>query len=132
MKVFVSNIEEDTLGNDNFRKVLFTTEKSQLVLMNLRPGEEIGEEVHDGDQFFRFESGKGKAVLEGQDYEVSDGVSVMVPAGARHNIINTSETDNLKLYTIYMPPEHKDGTVHATREEAEADPDHHFDGRTSL
>jgi mannose-6-phosphate isomerase-like protein (cupin superfamily) len=131
MKGFNSNIEQDTLANDNFRKVLYTSKHSQLVLMSLRPSEEIGMEVHpDNDQFFRFEKGTGKCIIDGNEYEVGDGSAIVVPAGAQHNVVNVSETDNLKLYTIYSPAHHKDGIVRATKEEAEAD-DAEFDGTTT-
>ncbi len=132
MKGFVVNIEKDSLENDFFRKVIFTAKHSQLVLMSLKPGEEIGEEVHDTlDQFFRFEKGTGKVIIEGEDFEIGDGFAVVIPAGTRHNIVNTSVEKPLKLYTIYSPPNHKDGTVHKTREEAEAS-EEHFDGKTSF
>ncbi len=132
MKGFVVNIEKDSLENDSFRKVIFTAKHSQLVLMSLKPGEEIGEEVHDTlDQFFRFEKGTGKVIIEGEDFEIGDGFAVVIPAGTRHNIVNTSVEKPLKLYTIYSPPNHKDRTVHKTREEAEAS-EEHFDGKTSF
>lgn len=122
MKGFRDNIEKLTLENDNFRKVLYTAAHSQLVLMSLTPSEEIGMEVHpDNDQFFRFEKGQGKCIIDGNEYEVSDSVAVVVPAGAQHNVVNTSETDDLKLYTIYSPAHHKDGVVRETKTEAEAD-----------
>ena len=133
MKGFRSNIEKDTLENDNFRKVLYTGKHSQLVLMTLQPNEEIGMEVHqDNDQFFRFEKGQGKAIIDGNEYEIKDGTAVIVPAGAQHNIINVSATDELKLYTIYSPAHHKDGVVMATKAEAE-DPanEEEFDGKTT-
>jgi len=131
MKGFVNNIEKLTLANDNFRKVLYTAKHSQLVLMSLGPGEEIGEEVHDTlDQFFRFEKGKGKVVVEGKESEITDGFAVVIPAGTKHNIINTSQSDSLKLYTIYSPPNHADGVEFKTKEEAEAS-DEHFDGKLS-
>lgn len=131
MKGFTTNIEKDTLANDNFRKVLYTAKHSQLVLMSLEPKEEIGMEVHpDNDQFFRFEKGQGKCLIDGNEYELTDGVAVVVPAGAEHNIINTSETDKLKLYTIYSPAHHQDGVVRATKKEAEASSPE-FDGKTS-
>jgi mannose-6-phosphate isomerase-like protein (cupin superfamily) len=121
MKGYVGNIEELTEVNEYFREVVFTGTKMQLVLMNLKPGEEIGEEVHhDVDQFFRFEEGEGKVVIDGEEHPVEDGFAVVVPAGARHNIINTSSAEELKLYTIYAPPNHPDGTVHATKAEADA------------
>src|SRR3972149_1038146 len=118
MRGFVGNIEEETESNDFFRKVIFTAPHSQLVLMSLNPKEEIGEEVHDVDQFFRFEEGEGKVVIDGQESVVKDGWGGGVPAGIRHNVINTSETQSLKLYTIYSPAHHPDGTVHKTKEEA--------------
>jgi mannose-6-phosphate isomerase-like protein (cupin superfamily) len=131
MKGFSINIEEATLENDNFRKVLYTSKHSQLVLMSLKPGEDIGMEVHEeNDQFFRFEAGQGKCIIDGNEYELSDGVAVVVPAGAQHNIINTSKTEKLKLYTIYSPAHHKDGIVRATKKEAEAN-EAEFDGVTT-
>jgi len=127
MEFFVDNIEELTLKNENFRKVLNTASNSQLVVMTLKPGEDIGMEVHhDIDQFIRIEEGSGKAVLNGQEYEIEDDFAVVIPAGTEHNIVNTSETEKMKLYTIYSPPEHPEGTVHITREEAiEAEKNHH-------
>ncbi|HEY3361914.1 MAG TPA: cupin domain-containing protein [Methanosarcina sp.] len=131
MKGFSTNIEEATLENGNFRKVLYTSKYSQLVLMSLRPGEEIGMEVHEeNDQFFRFEQGQGKCIIDGNEYKLGDGVAVIVPAGAQHNVINTSETEDLKLYTIYSPAHHKDGIVRVTKEEAEAN-EAEFDGVTT-
>lgn len=131
MKGFFTNIERETLENQNFRKVLYTAKHSQLVLMSLKPGEEIGMEVHpDNDQFFRFEKGQGKCIIDGNEYELKDGVAIVVPAGAQHNVINTSETEELKLYTIYSPPHHKDGVIRATKEEAESDSPE-FDGVTT-
>ena len=130
MKGFFTNIEKDTLENNNFRKVLYTAKHSQLVLMSLKPNEEIGMEVHpDNDQFFRFEKGTGKCIIDGNEYPLSDGVAIVVPAGAQHNIINTSGTEELKLYTIYSPAHHKDGIVRATKAEAENGPE--FDGETT-
>jgi mannose-6-phosphate isomerase-like protein (cupin superfamily) len=118
MTGFIINIEEKSLQNGYFREVLFTTDKSQLVVMALKPGEEIGMEVHpEHDQFIRIESGKGKAIMNGEEHEISDGSAVVIPAGTQHNIINTSEVV-MKLYTIYTPPEHKPGTIHKTKEEA--------------
>lgn len=109
-------LEKRTLENENYREVLFTGPKSQLVLMSLQPGEEIGMEVHDDhDQFIRVEAGNGKAVMDGEEFDLADGSAVVIPAGAEHNIVNTSESDKLKLYTIYSPPEHADGTVHVTK-----------------
>ncbi|MFH0937092.1 MAG: cupin domain-containing protein [Candidatus Daviesbacteria bacterium] len=119
---FVINIEQDTLTNDNFRKVVFTAPHSQLVLMMLLPSEEIGSEMHQNvDQFFRIEKGQGKVVIAGQETVVSDGFAIVIPAGTEHNVINTSATDPLKLYTIYSPANHRDGVVHKTKAEAEAD-----------
>ena len=116
---FHVDIETETVENDNFRKVLFTTAKTQLVLMSLNPGEEIGMEVHDGDQFFRFEAGQGQVIIDDKEYSVSDGDSVVVPEGANHNVINTSLTDDLKLYALYSPPQHDDGTIDETKPESE-------------
>lgn len=131
MKGFVANIEQETLNNSNFRRVLYTGKHTQLVLMNIVPNGEIGLETHaENDQFFRFEAGKGKVVIDGNEYEVGDGSAIIVPAGAEHNVINTSSTEDLKLYTLYSPPHHKDGIVRATREEAEAN-DQEFDGVTT-
>jgi mannose-6-phosphate isomerase-like protein (cupin superfamily) len=131
MKGFRSNIEEETLGNSSFRKVLYTAKYSQLVLMSLKPKEEIGMETHEKiDQFFRFESGQGKCIIDGNEYEVTDGDVVIVPAGAKHNVINISDAKALKLYTIYSPPNHEDGIIRQTKEEAEAI-DEKFDGKTT-
>jgi len=128
MKGFISNIEKDTLENENFRKVLYTSKHSQLVLMSLAPNEEIGMEVHeDNDQFFRFEKGQGKCIIDGNEYGVSDGFAVVVPAGAQHNVINVSATERLSLYTIYSPAHHKDGIVRATKDDALAN-EAEFDG----
>ncbi len=128
MKGFHTNIEQETLANANFRKVLYTGKNTQLVLMSLPPKGEIGMEIHaDNDQFFRIDGGVGKAIIDGNEYEITDGSAVIVPAGAEHNVINTSETEDLKLYTLYSPPHHKDGIVRATHEEAEAN-DEEFDG----
>jgi len=130
-KGFVADIETETVKNTDFRKVLYTGRFSQLVLMCLEPGEEIGEEVHDDvDQFFRFEEGEGSVVIDGVAHAVKDGNAVIVPNGALHNVINTSKTANLKLYTIYSPPEHQDGVVRRTRAEAMAQ-EEHFDGKTT-
>ncbi|MFH1385582.1 MAG: cupin domain-containing protein [Patescibacteria group bacterium] len=131
MKGFNANIEKETLDNTNFRRVLYTGQHSQLVLMSLKPKEEIGMEVHaDNDQFFRFEKGQGQCVIDGNEYAVADGSAIVVPAGARHNIINISETEDLKLYTIYSPAHHKDGITRATKAEAEAN-EAEFDGQTT-
>ena len=129
MKGYVQDIEGIATQNENFRKVLYTARNCQLVVMALKPNEEIGAEVHKLDQFFRVEQGTGEAVLDGVTTSISAGYAVLVPAGARHNIIN-SGTEPLKLYTIYSPPNHRDGVVHATRADAEADTEH-FDGKTS-
>jgi mannose-6-phosphate isomerase-like protein (cupin superfamily) len=130
-KGFVADIEKETVKNTDFRRVLYTGKFSQLVLMCLKPGEEIGEEVHDDiDQFFRFEEGEGAVVIDGVKHVVKDGSAVVVPSGANHNVLNTSTTENLKLYTIYSPPEHRDGVVRKTREEAMAQ-EEHFDGKTT-
>jgi len=131
MKGFKTNNEKATMENNNFRRVLYTGKHSQLVLMSLAPKEEIGSEVHEeNDQFFRFEKGQGKCIIDGNEYELSDGVAVVVPAGAQHNIINTSDTEELKLYTIYSPAHHKEGVVRVTKQEAEADGPE-FDGTTT-
>ena len=130
MKGFNANIEKEALENTNFRKVLYTGKHSQLVLINLKPNEEIGMEIHaDNDQFFRFEKGEGKCIIDGNFYELKDGSVIMVPAGAEHNIINTSSSEDLKLYTIYSPAHHKDGIVKTTKKEAEDGPE--FDGVTT-
>src|SRR3989338_3053270 len=131
MKGFNANIEKETLKNKNFRKVLYTGKHSQLVLMSLKPHEEIGMEIHkDNDQFFRFEAGEGRCVIDGNFYDVKDGSVLIVPSGTEHNVINTSDTEDLKLYTIYSPAHHKDGVVRATKVEAEADSPE-FDGATT-
>lgn len=130
MKGYIANIEQAALENENFRKVLYTAKNSQLVLMSLKPGEEIGEEVHQLDQFIRCESGEGKAVLDAVEHAIKDGFSVLVPAGAKHNIINTSPDKSMKLYTLYSPPNHRDGVIHQTKAQAEAD-EESFDGKTS-
>lgn len=133
MKGYSINIEEETVANTNFRKVLYTAKHSQLVLMSLIPNEDIGMEVHpDNDQFFRFEKGQGKCIIDGNEYSVGNGDVIIVPAGAHHNIINTSGTDKLKLYTLYSPPHHKDGIVRTTKADAEAEINkEEFDGVTS-
>lgn len=119
MKGYVTNIERETTRNDDFRRVLFTGPNTQLVLMTLKPGEEIGAETHDGhDQFFRIESGRGVVQLDGTEHKLADGSAVVVPAGVRHNVINSGDVP-LRLYTLYSPPEHPEGTVHRTRQEAE-------------
>ncbi|MDO9231760.1 MAG: cupin domain-containing protein [bacterium] len=131
MKGIMSNIEKETLENENFRKVLYTGKHSQLVLMSLAPKEEIGMEVHeDNDQFFRFEKGEGTVLIDGNEYTVGDGVAIVVPAGAQHNVINASETEELKLYTIYSPAHHQDGIIRHTKTEAESN-GAEFDGKTT-
>lgn len=130
MKGWVSDIEKHTIENGDFRRVLYTGKNLQLVLMAIPPGGEIGEEVHDdGDQFFRVESGKGEVLIDGRTTPIEDDFAVVVPAGARHNVRNTGK-EPLKLYTVYGPPEHVDGTVHRTKAEADASHEH-FDGRTT-
>jgi len=129
MKGFVQDIEMLAISNDDFRRVLYTAKHSQLVLMALAPGEEIGAEVHQLDQFFRVEEGTGVVVMDGSRMPVKAGFAIVVPMGANHNIINTGTT-SLKLYTVYSPPNHRDRVVHHTRADAEAD-NEHFDGKTS-
>ena len=131
MKGYVVNIEEESLKNENFRDVLYTAKNSQLVVMILKPLEEIGEEIHHLDQFIRVEAGEGKAILNDIPYEISDGFAVIVPSGAKHNIINTSSSQPMKLYTVYSPPNHLDARIHKTKEDAEADESEHFDGKTT-
>ncbi len=129
-KGFHTNIEEDTVGNKNFREVLYTGKHLQLVLMALKPNEEIGVETHpDTDQFFRFDAGTGKCIINGNEYEITDGDCVVIPAGAEHNVINTG-TKPLKMYTIYAPPHHQDGVLFKTKDEARKS-DEKFDGKTT-
>jgi len=130
MKGYIANIEQLTLENENFRKVLYTAKNSQLVLMSLKPGEEIGAEVHHLDQFIRCEAGDGKAILDDVEHDIKDGFAVVVPAGTKHNIINTSDSKAMKLYTVYSPPNHRDGVIHETKAQAETD-EEQFDGKTS-
>ena len=131
MKGFKSAIENDAVANDNFRKVLYTSKHSQLVLMSLLPNEEFGLETHAAnDQFFRIEKGNGKCIIDGSEYWLSDGDAVVVPSGAQHNIINTSATESLKMYTIYSPAHHKDGIIRATKHDAETIKEE-FDGVTT-
>ncbi|MDD4353330.1 MAG: cupin domain-containing protein [Candidatus Nanoarchaeia archaeon] len=131
MKGYKISIEKETRKNTDFRRVLYTGKKSQLVLMSLKPLEEIGMETHsDVDQFFRFEEGQGKVIIDKTEYEVKDGDAVIVPCGAKHNVINTSKTLNLKLYTIYSPPEHIDKIVRHTKADAIAKPEE-YDGKTT-
>jgi mannose-6-phosphate isomerase-like protein (cupin superfamily) len=129
MKGFIHDIEDLAIKNDKFRRVLYTAKFCQLVVMALKPKEEIGAEVHKLDQFFRVEQGTGEAVLDGVRTAIKAGFAIVVPAGANHNIINTGSVP-LKLYTLYAPPNHRDGVVHQTREDAEAD-NEHFDGKTT-
>ena len=131
MQGFIENIEQKTRENTHFRHVVYTAKFSQLTLMHLQPGEDIGEEVHDVDQFLRVEQGSGRAILNGIEKEISDGSAIIVPAGVTHNIINGSTTEPMKLYTIYSPAHHRDGVIHTTKAEALAD-DEHFNGITTL
>jgi mannose-6-phosphate isomerase-like protein (cupin superfamily) len=127
MTGYIGNIEEQTLENNNFRQVLFTGQHAQLVIMSLKPMEEIGIEIHPvTDQFLRFESGEGKVIINGEEQTVKDGDAVIIPAGTEHNVINTSSEKFLKLYTIYSPSHHKDGTIHVTKDDALADHDDHL------
>ena len=126
MSGYIVNIEDKTNSNEYFREVLFTAEHCQLVVMNILPNEDIGEEVHTLDQFLRVESGEGRAILDGEETNIGDGFAVIVPAGTKHNIINTSSSSPLKLYTLYAPPEHRDGTIHKTKADALADEKDHF------
>lgn len=130
MNGYVENIEKLSLENEYFRQVLYTAKNSQLVVMSLKPGEDIGEEIHQLDQFIRCESGLGKAILDGVEHDLADGFVVIVPAGTKHNIINVSKDKPMKLYTLYSPPNHRDGVIHKTKEQATAD-EEHFDGKTS-
>jgi mannose-6-phosphate isomerase-like protein (cupin superfamily) len=131
MKGYATQIEKETRKNADFRRVLYTGKHSQLVLMSLKPLEEIGAETHeDRDQFFRFERGLGKVVIDDIEHRVKDGDAIIVPAGARHNVINTSKRVALRLYTIYSPPEHKDGVIRRTKQEAMAS-EEHFDGQST-
>ncbi|MBF8249916.1 MAG: Mannose-6-phosphate isomerase [Candidatus Levybacteria bacterium] len=127
MTGLVLNIEEKTLQNENFREVLQTSQHSQLVVMSLNPNEEIGMEIHEiVDQFIRVEKGLGKAILNGEESAISDGFAIVIPAGTQHNIINTSPTEKMKLYTVYSPAHHKDKTIHKTKQDAETDKDDHI------
>jgi mannose-6-phosphate isomerase-like protein (cupin superfamily) len=131
MKNYVANIEQLSLANEYFRQVLYTDSRVQLVVMSLLPGEDIGEEVHQLDQFIRVEKGTGKAVLDGVEHALTSGSAVVISQGTRHNIINVG-TDSMKLYTLYAPPDHKDGTVHKTKADALADEADHFDGKADV
>lgn len=127
MTGYLDNIEKRTLENTNFRRVLYTGQHAQLVVMSLQPSEDIGMEVHEiVDQFIRVEAGQGKLLLNGEEHQVGDGDAFVVPAGAQHNVINTSSDKPLKLYTIYSPPHHKDGVIHATKADAVADKEDHL------
>jgi mannose-6-phosphate isomerase-like protein (cupin superfamily) len=130
MKGYVINIEKAAIENNYFRKVLYTAKNMQLVLMSLKPGEDIGEEIHHLDQFIRIEAGEGKAILNGTAYTIKDGFSIVVPAGTRHNLINTSSNKPLKIYTLYSPPNHLDGTIHKTKADAK-EHEEHFEGITT-
>lgn len=127
MKGYITNIEKETLENSDYRRVLYTTPKSQLVVMTLQPGDEIGEEVHELDQFIRVEQGEANVVLDGVEHKIEDDFAVVIPAGTKHNVIATGDSE-LKLYSIYTPPEHKHGTVHPTKAD---DQEEHFDGEIS-
>jgi mannose-6-phosphate isomerase-like protein (cupin superfamily) len=129
MKGYITNIEKDTLENSNFRKVLYTSKNSQLVLMSIKVGDDIGEETHELDQFIRIEAGQAKVILDDVEHGVGEDFAVVIPAGTKHNVVNTG-SDDLKLYSIYSPPEHKDGIVHATKEVAQT-AEEHFDGQTT-
>lgn len=130
MQGFVGDIEELSEKNSNFRRVLYTGKNLQLVMMALQPGEEIGEEIHDdGDQFFRVEEGEGEVLIDGNLSRIKSGDAVLIPGGARHNIVNTGKR-SLRVYTLYAPPEHRDGTVHATKADAEKSSEH-FDGKST-
>jgi len=131
MQGYVGNIEKETLENESFRKVLYTAKNSQLVVMAIKPGEDIGEEVHTLDQFIRIEKGTGKAILDDVEHDIADDFAIVVPAGTKHNFVNTSNSEPMKLYTIYSPPEHRDGTIHATKEDAMADTADEFEGKTT-
>ncbi len=129
MKGYIGDIEKETKENDNFRKVLYTAKNCQLVVMCIQPNDEIGEEVHDLDQFIRIEDGRGEVILDDESREIEDDYGIVIPAGVKHNVLNTGDKP-LKLYSIYSPPEHRDGVVHKTREEAMED-EEHFDGKTT-
>lgn len=130
MKGYVTNIENDALKNKDFRRVLYTGRNSQLVLMSLGPKEEIGAETHTLDQFIRIEAGEGVAILDDVEHRIEDGTAVVIPAGTKHNVVNSSDKEELKLYSLYSPPEHRDGTIHKTKADALAH-EEHFDGKTT-
>ncbi|MEJ7622640.1 MAG: cupin domain-containing protein [Pyrinomonadaceae bacterium] len=127
MTGYISDIERKTLENSNFREVLFTGPHSQLVVMSIEPGDEIGLETHDGiDQFIRVEAGQGRPILNGEEHDLADGSAVVIPSGTEHNIVNVSESESLKLYSVYSPPEHPDGTINKDKDEAlEYEKEHH-------
>lgn len=126
MNGYIGNIEDETEKNEYFRKVLFTGPHSQLVVMSLKPNEDIGMETHpDVDQFIRIEEGEGKVILNGEERPIKEDDAIVVPAGTEHNVINTSSENPLKLYTVYSPPNHKDGTIHKTKAEAMVDEEDH-------
>ena len=127
MNGYVTNIEKATLENENYRKVLYTAKNSQLVLMTIQPGDEIGEEIHELDQFIRLEAGKARVTLDGIEHSLEDDWAVVIPAGTKHNVVNVGD-EPVRLYSVYSPPEHKDGTVHATKAD---DKEEHFDGVTT-
>jgi mannose-6-phosphate isomerase-like protein (cupin superfamily) len=129
MNGYIINIEKASVENNDFRKVLYTAKNSQLVVMNLKPGQDIGEEVHGLDQFIRVEAGEGAAILNDVEHKIGDGSAIVIPAGTKHNIVNGPDNE-MKLYTIYSPPNHRDGVVHAAKEEAMSDSEH-FDGTTT-
>jgi mannose-6-phosphate isomerase-like protein (cupin superfamily) len=131
MKGYIVNIEKQTSENTFFRKVLYTAMHSQLVVMSLKPNEEIGEEIHHLDQFLRIEEGEGVAILDDVTHVIEKDFVIVVPAGTKHNIINTSKEKPMKLYTVYSPPEHKDSTIHKTKEDAMKDEGDHFDGKAT-
>ncbi len=126
-KGYFGNIENDTLANDDYRRVLYTAKHMQLVVMSVKPREEIGEEIHEVDQFLRFESGEGKVIINEMEYNVKNGSAVVIPAGSKHNVINTGD-EELQIYTLYAPPEHKDKTRHPTKADEQEE---HFDGKTT-
>jgi len=127
MNGYITNIEKATLENENYRKVLYTAKNSQLVLMTIQPGDEIGEEIHELDQFIRLEAGKARVTLDGVEHSIEDDWAVVIPAGTKHNVVNVGD-EPVRLYSVYSPPEHKDGTVHATKAD---DREEHFDGVTT-
>lgn len=131
MKGYIADIEKLTKENKNFRQVLYTAKHSQLVVMSLKPGEDIGEEIHSLDQFIRIEQGEGRMILNDVSSDIKDDYAIVIPAGTKHNLVNTSTTEDMKLYTLYSPPEHKDRIVHINKAQALNDADDHFDGKTT-